>query len=425
MGDSGLRKRIVRQGPQILPAQPVGRVLEQVVADVCGAVLFGRTGSRLAAIAGHYACQKAYEELAQRGYVPRGQPRTVPGQPREVYYGKGQPTIRIQPTQPGVPPISNNPRSIPPLQQGGGFQQPSLPIPPQTGTPSPRQPPVQPSGQPPPRVATQGGYNPWRQFPQQQAGQPPTQPRSQPPNVLEIPQARSPGPRQPPVQQRGQPPSPRVEQGTPRVATQGGYDPWLQAQQPLPSDKQKPSPTPTDQTPYSPGPRQPEPTVEIPTPPYQGKGTTGGGGKVINTPGSDIPVTVVPGDPFIIAPNPVYVINFVASLFEVGRIRKEKQTIQDFFTPIFRYLQKEYNFYVRDDHFLQFESEGVKREFSQHPEIGALQPEFLAKARLIDKKYFASGAVDSVRIANQFLANAAINGWSVAQTRAVWNAIPV
>jgi hypothetical protein len=104
-------------------------------------------------------------------------------------------------------------------------------------------------------------------------------------------------------------------------------------------------------------------------------------------------------------------------------IRYEKRAIQDFFTPLFQYVAKTLGWPVRDNHFLQISSDRVKAEFRNRPDLERLKPSLISKANQIKLK-FISGDVDTERIVNQFLANAAINGWTDVMVLTFWNAIP-
>ena len=140
---------------------------------------------------------------------------------------------------------------------------------------------------------------------------------------------------------------------------------------------------------------------------------------------SPVAVTVIPIPPYIIfGPN----FEFWKNLFGLGqtKIERQKIEIQDFYTPIFRYLSRTYGVPIRDNHALQFPSDGVKRLLADNPLIAALEPGFTALAPGIVTGAFgydksASGIEE--RIVRQFLANAAYNGWPVSATEQIFAGI--
>lgn len=138
---------------------------------------------------------------------------------------------------------------------------------------------------------------------------------------------------------------------------------------------------------------------------------------------SPVTLTIIPVPPYIIfGPN----FGFWKSVFGMGqtKIDRQKEEIQDFWTPLFRYLNRTYGVPIRDDHFLQFPSDGVKKQFKQHPEIAAMAPAMYAEADDIILGAFgydSSGSGIRERMVNQFLANAAYNNWPVHATREIWD----
>lgn len=160
-----------------------------------------------------------------------------------------------------------------------------------------------------------------------------------------------------------------------------------------------------------------------------GAGLTGEGGTT-PTPGvsfthddSPVTMTVVPVPPFIFfGPN----FAFWSDLFGLGetRIEREKEQIQDILTPIFRYLAKSYGVPIRDNHALQFPSDGVQAQLARRPDIAALAPTLMLTAETMARLVFASKDTSSgqqERIVNQYLANAAINDWPVSATQQIWD----
>ena len=137
---------------------------------------------------------------------------------------------------------------------------------------------------------------------------------------------------------------------------------------------------------------------------------------------SPIAVTIAPVPPFIFfGPN----FRFWSDLFGLGetRIEREKETIQDVLTSIFRYLKNSYGVPIRDGHALQFPSDGVQAQFSRRPDIAALAPALMATSDIVTSLVFASKDTSQgqkERVVNQFLANAAINDWPVSSTLQIW-----
>lgn len=108
------------------------------------------------------------------------------------------------------------------------------------------------------------------------------------------------------------------------------------------------------------------------------------------------------------------------------RIEREKESIQDIFTAIFRYLNTSYGVPIRDNHALQFSSDGVRAQFAAHPDIAALVDYTSPNDQIVANYIFAHGTPTSgqeQRVSNQFLANAAINGWPVSATKQIWDGI--
>ena len=109
-----------------------------------------------------------------------------------------------------------------------------------------------------------------------------------------------------------------------------------------------------------------------------------------------------------------------------GRIKEQKVEIQDFLTAFLTTMGKVLTLPLRDGHALQFKSEGVERELNNRPEIAALKPTFLPNAEAITTSLVGfDPGTDGVaeRFVNQFLANAAINGWSVEMTNALYKSL--
>lgn len=141
----------------------------------------------------------------------------------------------------------------------------------------------------------------------------------------------------------------------------------------------------------------------------------------------------VSGSPFTfgIGPLPPFLnigINFQfwIDLFGLGetRIHREKETIQDINTSIFRYLNSTYGVPITDGHALQFPSDGVQAQFAHRPDIAALVPSFMTDAPTVTDLVFASTDTSlgqQERVVNQFLANAAYNNWTVPATVAIWD----
>lgn len=106
-----------------------------------------------------------------------------------------------------------------------------------------------------------------------------------------------------------------------------------------------------------------------------------------------------------------------------GRIKGEKVAIQDLLTPTFRQAEP-YGYSVRDNHALQFKSGGVQRQLASKPELAKLAPGMQqGAANIVQKAFGSSEAGWGERLVNQFLANAAINNWSPAQTSALWQSL--
>ena len=108
------------------------------------------------------------------------------------------------------------------------------------------------------------------------------------------------------------------------------------------------------------------------------------------------------------------------------RIDREKEAIQDVMTPIFRYLAKAYKVPITDNHALQFPSDGVRKQFERRPEIAALVDYTASTDDYVANYVFArkdAAEGQEQRVSNQFLANAAYNGWTVDATKKIWDAI--
>jgi cellobiose-specific phosphotransferase system component IIC len=128
--------------------------------------------------------------------------------------------------------------------------------------------------------------------------------------------------------------------------------------------------------------------------------------------------------PFIVVAALAELFNFVASFFGQTAIKSQKVAIQDFFSPIFKRYASALGLQLRDNHFLQFDPEGVQRYTLNNPIYAGLRLEFLANeaplAAYIKKN---PGAGISERVVNQFVTNAAINNWSPEVTRNLWNGL--
>lgn len=117
-----------------------------------------------------------------------------------------------------------------------------------------------------------------------------------------------------------------------------------------------------------------------------------------------------------------------ANLFGLGetRIDREKATIQAVMTSIFRYLNVTYGVPIRDNHALNFPSDGVRAQFLRRPDIAALVPAAMQSVGVIASLVFASRDTsqgEKERVVNQFLANAAYNDWPVAATIQIWEGL--
>lgn len=159
----------------------------------------------------------------------------------------------------------------------------------------------------------------------------------------------------------------------------------------------------------------------------QGGGEAGGLAPGITFTHSDSPVQlgIMPVPPFIFfGPN----WQFWFDLFGLGetRIEREKEAIQDVMTPIFKYLKKSYGVPIRDNHALQFPSDGVRNQFERRPDIAALAPYLAQTDDMVASLVFARknpSQGQEERVSNQFLANAAINNWPVNATIDIWDGI--
>lgn len=134
---------------------------------------------------------------------------------------------------------------------------------------------------------------------------------------------------------------------------------------------------------------------------------------------SPISINIVPFFPFIL---PGINWDFI---FGTSRIHEQKQAIQDFYTPLFRYAHSAWGYALRDNHALQFQSDGVQRMFAQCPDLAALWPVFYEDACTIEQCVFGdcSSGGGQKRFVNQFIANACINQWTVQQSQDLWDAI--
>lgn len=159
----------------------------------------------------------------------------------------------------------------------------------------------------------------------------------------------------------------------------------------------------------------------------QGGGETGSLAPGVSFTHSDSPVTltIAPVPPFIFfGPN----WQFWWNLFGLGetRIEREKEQIQEIGTNIFQYLKKAYGVPIRDNHWLQFSSDGVKDQFRRRPDIAALVQYTSGTDDIVANLVFArknASQGQEERVSNQFLANAAINNWPVNATIQIWDGI--
>lgn len=143
------------------------------------------------------------------------------------------------------------------------------------------------------------------------------------------------------------------------------------------------------------------------------------------TPGdSPVSVTVTPVYPYIsVGMNWSWVFD---QLFGETHIGLQHKQVQSFYTPIFRYINKQYGYPITDNHAMDFESKGVRHQLLVRPDLAALAPTMQEDAAEIVTGAFGydkSGPGIEQRIVNQLLANAAYNGWSVQATIDVWDAL--
>ena len=264
--------------------------------------------------------------------------------------------------------------------------------------------PGQPSGIPQP------GYQPWYEVPAQ-------------PRAAEVPQASMPaGPQQlggvnsvgqqPYIDPNPQRPS-NLGAGTGQtpvypVPQQGGRTDVPQApSQPSgqsPSNNLSPSPVGTGSG-FSPSPRVvgTNPDSHVINNPLGGE--TGGGGFSFEADGG---LQIL---------NPIALINDIANLLGFGQthIDSQKDSIQQFSTPVWRAYADYKGLPLRDGHFLQFKSGGVKRELDKRPDLAAAKQWIMQtySAKIV-KKFFRGDKTGLVeRYTNQVLANAAINNWGL------------
>lgn len=155
-------------------------------------------------------------------------------------------------------------------------------------------------------------------------------------------------------------------------------------------------------------------------------GEDGGGGVVIliSPSNSPIDIAVSPFPPYII-PVPDFTVIF-NDLFGLSHIQIQKEEIQKYLTQVFRYIHNVYGFPLRDDHALQFPSDGVKKWLGRRPDLAAQAPLMQDQADQIVTGAFGyqkSGPGIRQRMVNQFLANAAINEWPLDATIQLWDAL--
>jgi len=419
MGRILLRKTTV-PGRVVTP-QP-GGITKQSWQALCGQLadkaLRGYTPltARLGGVIASELCGQGYDVLAQLGVVPSAQPYYRPPRQRVVWYDPGQPGVRpptvVTEPEPPPPPrqdVPQTPQSQPPPANPPPPptpRQPSLVIPQPVSRPIPPgsvYDPGQPSGVPDP------GYQPWYEVPSQ-------------PRTAEVPQAPSSGPRQlggqnsvgqqPYIDPNPQRPS-NLGTGTGQtpvypVPQQGGRTDVPQDTTRLggqnPDNNLSPSPVSPGVS-FSPGPRvvgtRPDDYV-IGNPLG---GPTGGSGFSFDLEGG---LSIL---------NPIALINDIASILGFGqtKIDAQKNAIQKFSSPIWRAYADYRGLPLRDSHFLQFRSGGVKRELDKRPDLAAAKQWIMTtySSRIVDKFFRGDKTGLVERYTNQVLANAAINGWGL------------
>jgi hypothetical protein len=157
-------------------------------------------------------------------------------------------------------------------------------------------------------------------------------------------------------------------------------------------------------------------------------GEDGGVGvEILITPeDSPIDIAITPFPPYII-PVPDFTVIF-NDLFGKSHIQIQKDEIQKYLTQILRRVHNDYGFPLRDDHALQFPSDGVQKWLQARPDLAAVAPAMQADAAKIVTGAFGydkSGPGIEERMVNQFLANAAINLWPFQAVMDLWNGIVV
>ncbi len=151
-------------------------------------------------------------------------------------------------------------------------------------------------------------------------------------------------------------------------------------------------------------------------------GPTPSPGITISSPKSPITFTITPIPPFF-----GFGINW-DFFFGKTHIEIQKEAIQAYLTIVFKVLEKWYGFPIRDGHALQFKSDGVRRQLALRPDLGAMAQALWADADEIITGAFGyqkSGSGIRERFVNQFLANAAINNWTLQATLDVWDALVI
>ena len=156
-----------------------------------------------------------------------------------------------------------------------------------------------------------------------------------------------------------------------------------------------------------------------------GDGTVPAPGISISHDDSPITITIIPVFPYIL---PGINWQFWADLFGLGetRIQREKEQIQDVYTPIFRYVKEAYGFPLRDNHALQMSSEYVEQMFREDPFKAQSASGMYQSALPLAQSVFVDDTPSEgqrKRIVNQFLANAHINEWPTNAWVVLWNGI--